>query len=230
MTIRPLEDPQEVTLDFEVELTPEFIEKYIADSGFMPSPRWNVSFNLTEVPDDLRGALHQAHNRYLSVEPFPPFPELTDDPEVFLSIILPWLDAAEAVEAEARTAQQDAEREEAHQSRSFLEEASVWARDHGSNRLRRALAGGYRANTTYAVERAAAELPGFWVDTAQDGRWGERSDPTGEALELEESVFGHLSIVLPDLSSRIVWLIEPPRSLARWLDDERGEEFEPRRP
>lgn len=132
----------------------------------------------------------------------------------------PWIEAAAVEYEQAQQLEKEQEHDQATENVRFRLEMEEWVQIHGSKRLRAAVDREYKANTTYAMERAASEMPEFWVDTADDAGWGERSDPSEEALLLESAVQKHMAEHELDLETRIVWLTEPPRSLERWLEDE----------
>lgn len=226
MTIRPLKEFEKVTLDFEFDVSDEYIEKTIDAMGFRPSRRWAVTFDLADVPAPLRGKLRQAHDLYMHVDLYPMIGGPTEDPEAFLAAIGPWMEQAQA-ELDAEEAEDDKlEKEAAVEQARFRLEMKEWVSQHGSPRLRAAIQRNYKANTTYAGERAAIEMPGFWVDSAGDAEWGERSDPSEEALALEDEVRSDLENEKRDLETRVVWLTEAPRALDRRLEEE-DDEFEP---
>ena len=108
----------------------------------------------------------------------------------------------------------------------FEKEMKDWIKDFGSVRLRRAAERGYKVNATYARERAALEFPDFWVHTRPEEIWSERTDPSEDALELEQAVLARPVSRADDLSARIVWLTGPPADLDENLE-EAGEIFEP---
>jgi len=226
MSVRPETEPKEVVLEFEVDVSDAYIEDYIETLGVEPPRRWAIEFDLQEVPPHLRSALRKVHARYLNVEPYPRFPAPTDDPEEFVDLISPWLEVMEQEEAAQRDERLAEEKRAEENQKQFHASMAEWAGDHGSPRLKAAIVRGYKANTTYALERAGQELPGFWVDTAGDLEWGERSDPSEAALDLEEAVQHRLDAVGVDRRAKIVWLTEPPRLLLRWLEEEQGEDFE----
>lgn len=220
MSIRPVQKAQKVTYDFRIIVSQEFIEEHIDTEGVRPSLEWDIDFDVEEIPLALRRRLRHAYERYMEVEPFPEFPTPIEDPETFLEALEPWLDKVEAEEAdEEKEEEKLAGAVEAAQLH-FKKHMEGWAAENGSPRLRAALERGYRANTTYAIERAASELPGFWVDTADDCEWGERTDPSEEGLRLEEALEAHISLRGIELEHRIVWLEEAPRALDRFLDEE----------
>lgn len=225
MSIRPSSPPKPVRLAFEVDVSGDFISGFIEERGVRPPKRWAIEFNLETVEPHLRGLLLNAYERYLEVEPYPQVAEPTDEPEAFLSTLLPWLDSAEKLEEQELASQEEESRLEAETHERFMEEMRGWSEIFGSKRLKAALAGGYKANTTYALERAAMEIPGFWVDTASDMDWAERSDPSLEALELEGAAKAQFS-ALNELETAIVWLKEAPRSLVRALEGD-DLEFDP---
>lgn len=226
MSVRPVEQAEKVTFDFRIVVSSEFVEEQIDADGVRPPADWDISFDLGEIPPPLRRRLRLAHQRYIAVEPYPEFPSPIGDPEQFLEALEPWLDEVEAEEAKEERAQQEMERAAAAAQQRFKEDMESWAAENGSTRLRAALERGYRANTTYAVERGANEFPGFWVDTAGDCEWGERTDPSEEALRLEAEIEAHMTDRGLELPHRIVWLEESPRALDRVLEEE-DESFEP---
>jgi hypothetical protein len=210
-----------VTLEFRV------FNESIDHAGLRPSEGWDIEFILDEVESpELRHRLRVANERYEEIKPYPMFPHPTDDPEEFLGLIEPWLDEVEAREAAETKASEEEKLREDEVLRRFRLEQRGWISEHGSERLRAALAGGYKVNTSYTLERAESELPGFWVDTAEDSEWEERADPSFEALAIESAARERLAAIDPDLEVRIVWLTETPRSLDQKLEQQ-GWEFEP---
>lgn len=226
MAVRPVKEAEKVTFEFQVVVSTEFIEDSIDTHGLRPPSDWQISFELEDIPPPLRRRLRLAHQRYIGVEPYPAFPRPIGDPELFLQALEPWLDQVEAEAAEAEKEQELAAQAEAKAQLSFREEMERWTAENGSLRLRAALERGYRANTTYAIERGASEFPGFWVDTADDCEWGERTDPSEEALLLEQGVEGHIARQGAELEHRIVWLEESPRALDRKLEEDEDDVFE----
>lgn len=225
MSIRPVEEAEKVTLDFRIVVASEFIEERIDEEGVRPPTEWDISFDLEGIPPPLRRRLRLAHDRYTEVDPYPEFPRPIGDPEPFLDALEPWLDGVEAEEARDEDMGKEIEQVTEEVQQRFREDMATWAAENGSDRLKAALKRDYRANTTYAVERASYEFPGFWVDTAGDCEWGERTDPSEEALRLEEAVEAHIEASGLGLPHRIVWLEEAPRALDRMLEEE-GESFE----
>jgi len=219
MSIRPLKELEKVTLRFKFDVSDDYIERTIDEQGMRPSRRWTVIFDLADVPAALRGPLRKAHALYMDVDPYPQIPAPTEDPEEFLTAIEPWMEQAAVEQKEEEAREEEREKEKGVADARFRMEMKEWIRIHGSNRLRAAVQRGYKANTTYAMERSAKETPGFWVDTAGDAEWGERSDPSEEALALESEVQGRLTEQTANLEARIVWLTEPPRALDRWLEE-----------
>ncbi len=119
---------------------------------------------------------------------------------------------------QAATAEREArEQAEAQAFRSTME---AWARDHGSDRLRRAIERGYKAVRTYAEERGALEAPGWIVDVADRATWKSRSDPSATALAAEAEAITMASELvrrgsLPadqaaDVRVGVVWLTRHP--------------------
>jgi hypothetical protein len=220
-TLRPIEDPQPVELIFKVTVSEEFVKECIDKEGMEPARKWGLQFDLAEVGTAaLRHRLRRAWERYLDVEPYPEFPHPEGDPEAFLRVIEPWLDVVEEEEAEAEKIAAREAKEEKARMETFGRELERWVSAHGSRRLRMAAERGYRTNTSYALERVSKEMPGFWLDSAEDCEWGERADPSEEALDIEQAFQAHLNEVDPELGVRIVWLTEAPRSLDRMMEKE----------
>lgn len=226
MSIRPFKEPERVTLNFAFDVSDEYIEQTIDESGLRPSRRWAVSFDLADVPAPARSRLRKAHALCMAVDIYPMVPAPTEDPEEFLAAIEPWIEQAGIEHEEALARTEEREKEEALANAQFRLEMKEWVHAQGSRRLRAAVDRGYKANTTYAMERSASEMPGFWVDTAGDAKWGERSDPSEEALVLEGEIQDRMTEQEVHLETKIVWLREPPRALDRELEA-RDEAFEP---
>lgn len=206
--VRPIDDEKPVELIFRGSVSAEYLTEAIDASGLQPSAEWEFVFDLASVDDaDLRRRLRVAYERYMAVDPYPELPRPEDDPTRFLAALEPWLDEAEAEQAA-----------DAESSSAFNAEMKSWIKEHGSQRLKLASKGDYRSNRSYAVERATQEMPGFWVDSAEDCEWGERVDPTEEMLVLEASVRRHLKGVGPELETRIVWLTDTPRALDQKIE------------
>jgi hypothetical protein len=218
-----------VELEFKVDVSDEFVTDHIQRLGTEPPKRWAIEFDLEEQPPHLRALLLEAHQRYLAVEPFPTVREPTDDPDLFLSMVVPWLETVETQEAKEKQEKEEEELERQAAQERFNTEMQWWVAENGSPRLRAAVEGGYRSNTTYAIERAASELPGFWIDTAGDIEWGQRTDPSIEALDLVQAVQERAIRPLNlHLDPRIIWLTEAPRALDQYLEEKEEEEgFEP---
>lgn len=109
--------------------------------------------------------------------------------------------------------------------RQFESDMEVWIEEYGSGRLRLARERGYKVTSSYAKERAARELPEAWIDTADRATWRERVDPTFDALKDETLVEKWMEQRGLPYSVQIVWLVEPPSSMAEILD--RGTDDEP---
>lgn len=227
--LRALEEPQEVILGFTYNVEEAWIEQTIDEEGHRPASKWEVTFDLSEVPSpDLRRRIRLAHEYYSESPDFPTLPAPTEDPGEFAEGIEAWQGAVEQAAAESAEESRAESEAEATANAAFEAERSVWVAEHGSQRLKLAVERGYKANRTYALERAAIEFPEFWVDTAEDLEWNERVDPSETALDLE--IQTREVIEKLDLDSgtdaRIVWLIEAPRAVDRALE-EADEEFEP---
>jgi hypothetical protein len=226
-TVRPLKDAKPVTLEFEATISEDYVNEVIDREGVRPASRWGFEFDLGEIEGpEIRQRLRRAHERYLEVEPYPELDRPEEDPERFLDTLEPWLTMIE--EGVAKEEKENALEEERKKKlmSEFAVEMQRWVSEHGSRRLRLAIARDYRSNTSYALERLVKELPGFWLDSADDCKWGERADPSEEALLLEEAVRNQLAELGLELDTRIVWLTETPRALDRMLEAEEIE-FEP---
>lgn len=225
-TLRPVAEPTPVELSFRASMSADLINKVIDDEGMQPSDEWELTFDLKEVESsDLRRRLREAHDRYLAVAPYPVLNRLEEDPAGFLEDLEPWLKEAEKEKVEIEAAAAMATEEESAIMAVFLQDMKSWVAANGSERLKLAAEGGYRINTSYALERSRQEMPGFWVDSAEDCEWGERADPTEEALLAERALKAHLEKIDPSLETRIVWLTETPRALDNKMEAE-GVEFE----
>jgi hypothetical protein len=220
-------DSSPVEIEFRGTLSPEYVDEMIDQTGVRPPTEFEITFKLDEVESqDHRRRLRLARARYQEVTPYPELRRPAEDPGEFLEAIEPWLDQAERDKAE-QEARESLEAEEADAAMSlFREEMKRWVSEHGSERLRLATEGNYRTNTSYALERSKLEMPGFWLDSAEDCEWGERADPSEEALLLEKSARGKLEDTDLSLKIRIVWLTETPRALNHKMEEE-GLEFEP---
>ena len=138
-----------------------------------------------------------------------------------------WREAKEAEEAEKVGASEAKAKAKAIENKAFDDEKAAWVKRQGSERLKVAVARGYKANRTYALERAAAEFPEFWVDTADELEWNDRPDPSETALDMEIKIREHLEELGQDehTDARVVWLTEAPAAVDDKLD-ETGEQFE----
>lgn len=119
---------------------------------------------------------------------------------------------AEALAA-AVTAQREREaaaKREAAQQREA--ERAEWITAHGSDYLRKCLAGGYDCQRAYVIERAGVEHPGYTVDYLDAADWKDRSGPSEAALDEAARVGG-----------TVVWLTVP---VIPSREDE-GEFFDP---
>lgn len=219
-------DSSPVEVEFRGTLSTEYVDEMIDQTGVRPPTEFEITFKLDEIDSpDHRRRLRLARVRYEEVRPFPELTKPAEDPGEFLEAIEPWLDQIEAEKAE-QEAREGLEGEEADAAEAlFQAEKKDWVAEHGSERLRLATEGNYRTNTSYALERSKLEMPGFWLDSAKDCEWGERADPTEEALLLEKSAREQLEGTDPSLTVRIVWLIETPRALSHKMEEE-GLEFE----
>jgi hypothetical protein len=212
--VEPLSKGEPVVLEFECAVDDAWVEHMIDTSGVKPPRDWNVQFDLREIDTPpLRRALREAYQDYNAwTDWFPvlPYP-IEDAQEAAVALV-------EAVEAERRRRDDEAaaadavERERQELVTAFEEDRGEWIKIYGSRRLQMAAARRYEINRLYAIERAALEFPGAWVDTGRDCRWRERANPTEDALLLEDAVHGHMQALGLALSHRVVWVHEWPRA------------------
>lgn len=227
--LRPLKEARRVVLEFTYEVDRAWVDQMIDEEGYEPSSSWRVDFDLSEIsPSGLRKRLRHSHDRYEAVEEgYPVLSTPTQDPLEFADGIEEWLNATEKERAAAATKAEAEMAGEIANNEAFEREMGEWVAAHGSARLRAAVKRRYKANRTYALERAAAEFPHFWVDTSEDLEWHDRIDPTAAALELEAQIGALLErLEIGEAEARIVWLTEAPREVDQVLD-EIGEQFEP---
>lgn len=122
----------------------------------------------------------------------------------------------EAKQAKARQLKHSAETAKKRaEAKRFREAMASWIAAHGSADLKRAHQRGYKVASVYVRERAGVEFPGFMVDTTDEAEWGERSNPTGEALDLEEQTLARVQELGTEYAVRIVWLTTPPKAFWR---------------
>lgn len=119
-------------------------------------------------------------------------------------------EALAAVVTAQREREAAAKREAAQQREA---ERAEWITAHGSDYLRKCLAGGYDCQRAYVIERAGVEYPGYVVDYLDAANWRERSGPTEAALDEAARVEG-----------MVVWLTNGPRvSRDEYDEDAEGE-------
>lgn len=219
--MHPVGDPRVVKLQFQFDVSEDWIEEQLQETGMQMPERWEVEWDLPDVPVDLRADLVQAHRRYLELPGFPVFYAPIDDPRQFLAALSDWIQAA-SEESQSEEMQAVALRAaESELSEQFDGQREAWIADHGSERLKAAARRGYKVNHTYAVERAAMEYPRFWVDTSTESEIRERTDPSIKALKLEDAVRAWMSTRSLDADGtepKIVWLVEPPKELAEFAE------------
>lgn len=112
--------------------------------------------------------------------------------------------------AEAERKQRQAEREaneaelKAELKAKRQAASAAWSAEHGSERLRLCVAGGYACHKLYLQERAALELGEGWeVDTKDTAQIEDKANPSLEALKVVQS--------LPNgFEGEVVWMTNPP--------------------
>lgn len=128
---------------------------------------------------------------------------------------------------ERRAAKQLAEEQEkerkAQADAKAHAEKLVWAKEHGSDQLRRGLEAEHTCSRLYAIERAAMEYPSCMLDYEKDAEWKDRSCPSVKALDLRDAMLkSH-----PDADVNIVWLTcAPSDKVASDNEEWDGEQFE----
>lgn len=207
----------------------QYIEDRIDLDGVELPKQWSIAFSLQDLPGPgFRQRARGLRKLYEEIGREPELDEPTNDPVEFLERLEEWL----AGETE-RLSYEQHQREQAEVSheleiQEFQDEMNDWIDREGSDRLKIAHRRRYKVTSTYARERGRAELPECWIDTAGVADYRERVDPSAEALRLETRLGEWLSHADLDLSTRIVWLVEPPSGLAEALDEVSEDElFEP---
>jgi hypothetical protein len=116
---------------------------------------------------------------------------------------------------------------------NFNRQMSLWALDHGSERLRIGIADGYRMVPVYLNERISREVPGFYAYLTKDDEssgWQPRTGPSAPALQLRRAVQARLEQHAQDgetaPTATIVWMKDPPNEMCdvekRTIYDEWG--------
>lgn len=144
-----------------------------------------------------------------------------------------WLDLAQQYKAanatfwqeeNAAEAREAAEREAERMERAAREAAEqvaklAWAKEHGSDHLRRGLEAGHSCDRLYWIERAAVEYPGYTLDYERNAEHKDRTCPSIPALDARDEVLA----AHPSVAATIVWLTDEPSD--RKLDDAYRYEF-----
>jgi len=216
--MHPVGDAAAVKLSFKFTVSSDWIEEQLQETGVELPETWEVDFDLPEVPKVFRGPLLAAHRQYVHLPGLPDFYAPVDEPEPFLEAIGPWLATSTEQQQQEEMQSRALSAAEAQTVENFESERKTWISQHGSPRLKRAEARGYKVNRTYATERAAIEFPRFWVDTSAESEIRERTDPSTEALDLEQEVRAWMEVHNLDFEPRIVWLVEPSKDLDEHID------------
>lgn len=85
-----------------------------------------------------------------------------------------------------------------------------WAKMHGSEHLCKCLERDYRCDRIYVFERVAKEAPGYTVDFYGKASWNERTNPSHDALILEEEAI-ELAKKIGATGVGIYWLTSAPQ-------------------
>jgi len=202
-----------VQLKFQYDVHADFITEQIKLSGTRPPERWEITIDLAEEvqdPDD-RLRLLRAWEVYSAVPGYPVLPEPTSEPSEFLHHVEYWVHMLEGDVDEAASA--------------FEAEMDFWIESNGSPRLRKARGRHYKVNRLYALERGAIELAGSWIDTNESADLRERTDPSEEALNLEDHVVSQMASRGISGTTRIMWVAEGPRGAQEAAAEGRIEYF-----
>jgi len=112
-------------------------------------------------------------------------------------------DAEARAERERIEAEEKARKEAEDRARNegIEAEKKAWIEEHGSERLQKGYAGGYRCQKLYEIERAQSVLGSEYVRISTDGNEKDRSCPSLEALQEVERLKSVIS-----KEAAIVWL------------------------
>jgi len=114
---------------------------------------------------------------------------------------------------EEMKAQEESAKAEADAKRTA--DRLAWAKEHGSDRLRRGLEAGYDCGRQFQIEHAALNYPGFVLDAEDNATWQDRVGPTIAELDVVDAV----KAAHPDATTiKLVWLTDYP------LEHKRNEE------
>jgi hypothetical protein len=215
----PRGDARVVAHEYHYSVSEEWIQEKIDEEGIERQRFWQIAFELRDLQGaDARRKARDLREKWETIPDEIELAEPTEDPEAFLELLEEWVRErwnAQAEQARAQSAEQSRERQ---QQREFEADMDRWIEEEGSERLRLARERGYKVTSSYARERAATELPETWIDTAERADWRERVDPSFEALRVETSVVRWMEERNLPYSTLIVWLVEPPSSMAEALD------------
>lgn len=218
----PEGDVRVVAHDYTYEVSDDWVERQIDQDGLEPPRRWHISFELRELPDAAtRKRARLLRDAWREIPGIAQLAVPTDDPLEFLSLLEHWLESRED-SAAARSRLEARQRDE---QRAFNEEMAAWIDRYGSARLRLASQRGYKVTSAYARARGKSELPGAWIDTADRASFRERVDPSSRALRLETDVRAAIEEQELGLSTKIVWLVEPPSSMTEHYEMLREDYF-----
>jgi hypothetical protein len=207
---QPEGEPHVVEYEFRYKVSNQYIEEALDQEGLEVSAFWKISFELRDLPTpELRRKARAVRRLWSTLDGYPEVAAPTEDPIEFVEAAERWVQEAGA------TLDDPQSHEDLRSARSaeFEETKNQWIAMFGSTRLRRANDRGYKVNRLYAQERLAAEFPTAWLDTSAKSIWRERTDPTEEALDLEDDFASKIQALDPHLEVKIVWLVSPPPEL-----------------
>lgn len=222
----PAHAPTPVPIALPFAVAEEWILDQLEATGKRVAANHTLACAVEELPVELRRrALLVARERErLDEEEHRPVVDSldVDDPLANAErVILAWERhlAEEAKRARTRQLEHRAETvDKRAEAKRFRDAMATWIATHGSADLKRAHQRGYKVASVYVRERAGVEFPGFMVDTTDEAEWGERSNPTGEALDLEEQTLARVQELGTEYAVRIVWLTTPPKAFWRVED------------
>jgi len=112
-------------------------------------------------------------------------------------------EAQEKAERERIEAEKKARKDAEDRARNEATEAEkkAWIEEHGSERLQKGYAGGYRCQKLYEIERAQSILGSDYIRISTDGEEKDRSCPSLEALQEVDRL---RSVI--EKGAAIVWL------------------------
>ena len=204
----------------------EWIAHRIDEEGVEPPRTWRIEFELRELADAAaRRRARRLEELWSSIPGEMVLEAPTDDPDEFLNLLEEWVNERQDQIGLVPNEESD----EVLRRRRIAEfdvEMARWIEEHGSARLKLARSRGYKVTSSYAKERGVEELPECWVDTASKARYRERVDPSMRALKVETNFRSWIESMDLGIETRIVWLVEPPSSMAEFFEFANDDPFD----